>query len=74
MYARIKYPEGTDMLIEIHQFSEHEIENEPGRFSLFFDRKDEGWGTGMNIESGKGLAVYIMNDNGKTIDKRLYRK
>ena len=74
MYARINYPEGTNMLIEIHQFIEHEIENEPGRYSLFFDRKDMLCGEGMNIESEKDLYVYIMNDNGKTIDSRVYCK
>lgn len=74
MYARINYSNGTNILFEIKQFFEHELENEPGRYELFFDRKDKGWETGMNIESEKDLYVYIMNDNGKTIDSRIYCK
>lgn len=72
MYARINYPNGTNILFEIKQFFEHELEN--GRYELFFERKDVEWGTGMEIESEEGLYVYIMNDNGKTIDSRAYCK
>ena len=72
MYARIRMPEGTDMLFEIVQFSEHVIEEDPGRFALVFDKGTSS--PGLTIESSKDLAVYIMNDEGKTIDRRLYNK
>ena len=75
MYARIVQPEGTDMLFEFVQFSEHAIEDEPGRFMLCFDKGDKvPYNSGYHVESAKDLAVYIMNDNGKTIDSRAYCK
>lgn len=61
---------GTDMTFPVESFIEHAIEDEPGRFSLIFERQDK---TDYQIESCKDLFVYLMNENGKTIDRRIYR-
>jgi len=71
MIARIRIPDGTDMMFEFYHFIEHKIENEPLRFQLHFAREGK---TDYEIQSMKDLEVYLMNDEGKTIDRRMYRK
>ena len=72
MIARIVTGYGTEWTFPCERFTQHEIEDEPGRFALVFDRPDKLMD--VQVESHKDLFVYLMNENGKTIDRRIYRK
>lgn len=62
---------GTEWEFPCDGIIQHEIEDEPGRFSLVFERPNR---PDFHIESHKDLRVYIMNNEGKTINRRFYQK
>ena len=62
---------GTDKTFPIDEFIEHEIEAEPGRYMLVFCRPGK---SAWSKDSCKDLRIYFMNNEGKTIDRREYRK
>lgn len=71
MIARVVTGHGTDKTFPCEMLTEHEIDDDPGRFALVFERPGKN---DFHIESHKDLFVYLMNDNGKTVDRRIYRK
>jgi len=71
MIARIVTNYGTEWTFPCEGMTQHEIEDEPGRFSLVFERPDK---IDFHVKSHKDLFVYLMNNNGKTVDRRIYRK
>ena len=74
MFVRVLHPEGTDMLFDCGSqgsIVEHEVEVEPGRFMIVIDR---GSGIEYQVKSQKDLKIYVMNNDGKTIDRKFYRK
>ena len=63
--------EGMDKTFPIDEFTAHEIEAEPGRYMLVFGRPGK---SAWQKESCKGLRIYFMNNEGKTIDRIEYIK
>jgi len=74
MFVKVRHPEGTEMLFDCGAqgvVTEHACEDEPGRFVIVIERSK---GVEYQIKSKKDLCIYVMNDNGKTIDRKFYRK
>ncbi len=71
MIARIVTNHGTEWTFPCECFTQHTIEDDPERFSLVFERPGK---TDFHIETHKDLFVYLMNDQGKTVDRRIYQK
>ena len=68
--VRIIAPYGTEWEFPYDMFIQHSIEEEPGRFSLVFERPNK---PDFNIQTEKDLRVYFMNNEGKTINRRFYQ-
>lgn len=73
MLVKILHPEGTEKLLDcgMGDIIEHEVEDEPGRFVIVIVKEN---GVEYQVKSKKDLRIYVMNDNGKTIDRKFYRK
>ena len=73
MYVKVLHPEGTEMLFDCGkgEVIEHAVEAEPGRFMIVVVKEN---GIEYQVKSKKDLRIYVMNDRGKTVDRKFYRQ
>ena len=70
MFAKFSM-EGTEILISCDRVTQHEIEASPGEIMVVVER--DGVSV-FEIKRRKNLDLFIMNNDGKTIDRVCFTK